>query len=217
MRSASRRVEDFLRQLAAVRRLSAHTVTAYRSDLQKLEEAASAPIEKLSAADIRRCLAADIRAHPASLARRLAAWRAFFDYLSDNGVITDNPARPVKPPKKPPRLPKSLTPDEVAALLAPSKDDGVFARRDRALAEVLYSSAIRLSELAQLNINDINLSEGVLYVVRGKGGRGRVAPLGREAKVSLRAWFPAREELLAAQPGRNRSNPRFLSGAIRRV
>ena len=118
--SVSAHAESFLAGLALRRRLSPHTVAAYRRDLALLIRAAKdAPPAAVSAETLRRALARDaaLGKHPATAARRLSAWRVFFDHLVENGLAETNPARGLRPPKRPARLPKALTPDETAKLL----------------------------------------------------------------------------------------------------
>ena len=199
MPALAAQIEGFINHLAAVRRLSPHTVAAYRADLQKLAAGlpANLPAAGVSAAQIRRLLAGERRASPATVARRLAAWRAFFDYLSQRGQAEGNPVAGARAPKKPARLPKALSPDEISAFLAQSPADGAqtpfLASRDSAMLELFYSAALRLRELTRLNLNDINLNGGVVWVQEGKGGRGRVAPVGAPAARALRAWLAARQ------------------------
>ena len=113
--------EEFLRRLSQERRLSPRTVSAYRGDLhlllQKAEEDGGRGA--MQPRDIRRWLMAERarKISPTSIARRLSAWRMFFDYLTRNGVVASNPARGIRPPKKAARLPRALTPDEMARFL----------------------------------------------------------------------------------------------------
>ena len=191
-------IRKFLTHIGAVRQFSPHTVRAYHDDLKKLMHGiADVPLTEVSVTLIKRALAADKKAHPASLARRLATWRTFFEYLINERIITDNPARQVKAPKKPAHLPKALSPDEINAFLASPQATGWLAVRDRAIRELLYSSALRLSELTQLNVNDVNLASSIVHVRRGKGGRGRVVPLGSIACTALCDWLLVRQKRLA--------------------
>ena len=216
--SVSARAESFLAELALRRRLSPHTVAAYRRDLQALAKAAKeTPAGKIPPDTLRRTLAREAATgkHPATAARRLSAWRMFFDHLVENGEATSNPARGLRPPKKPQRLPKALTPDETAQLLnnktapadnsapAPnskSKTDRASLRaRDAAMFELLYSSALRVGELVALDLGDIDWRSGLAQVRRGKGGRGRVAPVGKTAMNAMEKWKHARATF--ARPG----------------
>ena len=218
--SVSARAESFLAELALRRRLSPHTVAAYRRDLEFLARAAKdAPPSAVSAETLRRALARDaaLGKHPATAARRLSAWRVFFDHLVENGLAAANPARGLRPPKRPARLPKALTPDETAKLLdagdspdspasakpaasaARARADGradaesaALRLRDAAMFELLYSSALRVGELVALDLGDVDWRGGFARVRRGKGGRGRVAPVGKTAMAALEKWRTAR-------------------------
>lgn len=201
---ASRYVEEFLNHIRAVRRLSQHTVVAYQRDLSILQAglAPTAP-EDAQAVDLRRLIVADKKGKAATISRRLASWRSFFDYLLECGVVATNPARLLVSPKSSPPLPKSLTPDEMMGLLAAdskpqsknSEQDGLVLR-DFALIELLYSSALRLSELVALDLSDLDLASGLVYVRQGKGGRGRVAPVGAAAQAALKQWLVVRRQYM---------------------
>ena len=213
--------ESFLAGLALRRRLSPHTVAAYRRDLALLIRAAKdAPPNAVSAETLRRALARDaaLGKHPATAARRLSAWRVFFDHLVENGLAETNPARGLRPPKRPARLPKALTPDETAKLLdatdaartpeisklskfpngkkggggGSEAERAALRLRDAAMFELLYSSALRVGELVALDLADVDWRGGFARVLRGKGGRGRVAPVGKTAMAALQKWRTAR-------------------------
>ena len=211
--SVSACAESFLAELTLRRRLSPHTVAAYRRDLEALSRAAKGtPAGEISPDILRRALArgAAMGNHPSTAARRLSAWRVFFDHLVENEVADSNPARGLRPPKRPARLPKALTPDETARLLdakesasppAPAADsaaekDGAeksaLRLRDAAMFELLYSSALRVGELVALDLGDVDWRGGFASVRRGKGGRGRVAPIGATALAALEKWRTAR-------------------------
>jgi len=123
----------------------------------------------------------------------LTALRSFFDWLETTDAVLVNPCVGVPLPKLPDRLPRRvLTAAEVARVLAQPDTGTNQGRRDRALLEVFYSSGLRLAEVAALGVHDLDLSGGVLRVARGKGGRGRVAPLGASAVEALRAYLDTR-------------------------
>lgn len=208
-------VGEFLDELARQRRLSAHTVAAYRSDLAELTALCSGtPLARLQAADVRRALA---RLHgggaaPASLARKLSAWRRFFDWLGARGEIAGNPAVGVRAPRRAKRLPKALAPDQAVQLAAHEPAATPLALRDKAVVELLYSSGLRLSELVGLDWRYFATDEdgpgstswldlvAKRVTVVGKGGRVRQVPVGRPAIEALGQWLRAR----AAMPGAGR-------------
>ncbi len=202
--------QQFLHELGAVRRLSPHSVAAYRRDLQRLSELTEGrALSGLTAPDVRRA-AAQLHSRglaPTSIARMLSAWRAFFRYQAVHGASSSNPALGVRAPRRPQRLPKALAPDQAVALASQQAGEGVLALRDHAIAELLYSTGVRLSELVALDLRPypsepsrraslgwIDLPEGELTVT-GKGSKRRSVPIGQPAVAALRAWLAARPTL----------------------
>ncbi len=185
---------DYLTDIAVQRRLSPHTLAAYRRDLEVL--LALAPAGDLLAvhgADIRRALMAlhGQGLAPRSLARTLSGWRGFYAWLARQGRIGVNPTDGIKPPKRPRTLPKALGVDQANALLNAQPDDALEIR-DAAMFELFYSSGLRLSELVSLNMisaEDIATGE---VMVTGKRGKTRVVPVGEKARQALLAWLTQR-------------------------
>ena len=198
---ADRLIEQYLAHLATERRLSKHSVTAYRHDLAALLAGTSGErLEALDTAHIRRRIAA-LHAGGLSartLARMLSAWRGLFGYLAENQGLKSNPCAGIRAPKGPKRLPEALTPDEAQRLVETSGDNA-FAVRDRAMLELFYSSGLRLAELAGVDWNAIDMADGTARVF-GKGAKTRIVPVGRHALSALKAWrearraFPPRDE-----------------------
>ena len=199
MTEIARQAAAFIHELATVRRLSPHTTDSYRRDLDILTAAICGDAAAVKAGDIRRLLAAEgkRKIKPSSIARRLSAWRMFFDYLRAQGCVENNPARGVRAPKKPARLPRALTPDETAHFLDAPKTGGWTELRDAAMFELLYSSGVRVGELTALDLSDVDFAEGVARIRSGKGGRGRIAPFGGAARRALQEWLAARQPLAA--------------------
>jgi integrase/recombinase XerC len=197
-------VASFLESLASQRRLSALTVTAYRRDLEALQSVSVAmPVETLDAAQLRRALS---RMHAGglsgrSLARRISAWRSFYRWLGEQGRIAVDPTTSLRPPKSPKRLPKALSPDEAARLLDGDEQPAggpLLALRDAAMFELLYSSGLRLAELASIDVTDLeDLAQGELRVT-GKRAKTRIVPVGRKAVQAIEAWAGVRREVAAA-------------------
>jgi integrase/recombinase XerD len=125
---------------------------------------------------------------PASVARALVAVRSLHRFLLVEGLRLDDPAVDVEVPRVPQGLPKALGEQEVERLIDAVSGDDPPARRDRALLEVLYGSGLRISELVGLGLSDADPASGML-LVRGKGGKERVVPLGRLALEALDAWL----------------------------
>ena len=189
-------IDRFKAYLVDERRASPLTVLNYVRDLERLAEFC----RRRGIDDWRRVGAADVRLYAAemhnrghsgrSIQRRLSAARAFYRYLLREGEATADPAAGVRAPKAPRRLPKSLSPDEAARLLAFEAGDDARARRDAALLELMYSSGLRLAELVALDVGDL-LDDGTVRVT-GKGGKTRVLPVGGHARRALARWLEVR-------------------------
>ncbi|MDX1755172.1 MAG: tyrosine recombinase XerC [Marinobacter sp.] len=129
-----------------------------------------------------------------SIARHLSSIRRFYDYLVREALVTDNPALGVRAPKAARRLPGVVDVDQLNDLLEPPPDDDPLTVRDRAMFELLYSSGLRVSELAGVNLGDIDLKQGEIRVV-GKGDKQRLLPVGRKAREALATWLNLRTGL----------------------
>jgi integrase/recombinase XerC len=184
--------DDYLAHLEVERRMSAHTLDAYRRDLAALSDWAQAQgvadLETLPAEQLRAFVAAEHRRglSPKSLQRRLSACRSYFQWLLKNGRIALNPAAAIRAPKAPRKLPQVLDADE-ATRLVEVPTDVKLGLRDRALLELFYSSGLRLSELCALRWNDLDLGNGLVTVL-GKGSKQRSVPVGSHARAALQAW-----------------------------
>lgn len=138
-------------------------------------------------------------------ARKLATLRSFYKFLIRRGMVSANPLSAIRTPKQEKRLPKCLDLEQVQRLLEAPGDADLLSSRDRAMLEVLYSSGIRVSELVELEMSDMDLQEGVLRV-RGKGRKDRLTPIGSQAIHALNRYFELR-----------RSDPRCQGPAAARV
>lgn len=189
-------VERWLADTEATRRLSAHTIDAYRRDLRLLVDVLARDdimaTNRVDPAAVRHALATlHRRGHGGrSLQRFLSACRGFFDYCIERGELTANPALGISAPRAPKRLPVTLNVDQVARLLD-ARPQNWEEQRDRAIMELFYSSGLRLAELCRLDLLDLDLA-GALVTVTGKGSRMRTVPVGRLAMEALRAWIAAR-------------------------
>jgi len=191
-------VDAFARHLVSA---PAHTRAAYLRDVSSLA-ALTHPREltALSRADVARGLST-LHARGLSgrsLARVLSAWRAFYRFALDARLATSDPSAGLKAPKAVRGLPSALTPDEAARLVAIDADDPL-SLRDRALFELAYSSGLRLSEIAGLDVDALDLRTREVRVL-GKGSKERIVPVGNAARTALGAWLEARPQLAAA-PG----------------
>ena len=167
---------------------------------------------ELTTHDIRRFIGAlhGKGQSPRSLARVLSSWRGFFEWLQRQREIAANPCAGVRPPKAARVLPPTLSPDEAVRLVAIG-DDSDLGLRDRALFELAYSSGLRVSELAGLDVDSVDIRAGEVRVT-GKGSKTRIVPVGEHALEALAAYAGTRAKL--ARPG---EEALFVGRAGRRV
>jgi integrase/recombinase XerC len=184
-------LERFLSELEALRRASPHTVAAYRREVTRVLDLATAPGRGVPVAAwdrglLERALRELYRAglKPASAARALAAWRTFSRYCLRHGLIERDPARALAYPRIGRRLPRTVPAADLARGLDRISAADVTSLRDRALLELAYSAGLRLSELVGLNRGDVDRAAGLLRV-RGKGRRERIVPAGAPALAAL--------------------------------
>ncbi len=123
----------------------------------------------------------------ATMARKIATLRSFYKWAERRGVAVTNPMTAIRTPKQGKRLPKSITIDQIEKLLVTPTDNDVLGMRDRAMLETLYSTGIRVSELVDINVDDLD-ENGEAMRVRGKGKRERIAPLGNHALAAIRRY-----------------------------
>jgi integrase/recombinase XerC len=194
-------VDKFLAHLAYERRMSGHTVAAYKRDLERLVAfCAQRQIPSWAALEHRQVRSFAATEHaggiaPRSVQRRLSATRTFFEYLCRESVTTTNPAMDVSAPKGSKRLPTTLDADQMGHLLAFRTDD-TLSRRDKAIMELFYSSGLRLSELVELSLGSLDLKDRMVRV-HGKGSKTRIVPVGRHAVEALTHWLKERATLTA--------------------
>jgi integrase/recombinase XerD len=194
-------IDRFLDAIWMERGLSENTLGAYRADLLALHQRLtdkSVNLVKAGRADVMDYIAWRVEggAKPRSTARQLSSFRRFYRYLLREALITDDPTANIAMPKIGRALPQSLTEEEVDSLLAAPNVAEPLGHRDRAMLEVLYATGVRVSELINLRMSQINLNQGVLRIV-GKGDRERLIPLGDEAQDWLREFIEgARIEIL---------------------
>ncbi|TXI50589.1 MAG: tyrosine recombinase XerC [Lysobacter sp.] len=185
-------IDDFLAHLQVERRMSAHTLDAYRRDLEALTQWAQGQgvvdVAELHLEQLRAFVAAEHRRglSPKSLQRRLSACRSFYRWLLKHGRIAASPAAGLRAPKAPRKLPQVLDVDE-AVQLVELPTDAPLGLRDRAMLELFYSSGLRLSELCALRWRDLDFAEGLVTVL-GKGSKQRTVPVGSHARAALQAW-----------------------------
>lgn len=191
-------VENFFAYLKNERGLSARTLTAYQRDLdlllQYLEAEEIDKPEQVTQHHIRAFIAQRHRQGLGgkSLQRLLSAVRSLYRWMLREGLAVHNPATPVRAPKSPRHLPATLDADSMGQLLE-IPCDTTLAIRDKAIMELFYSSGLRLSELASLRWEQLDLKSGMVTVT-GKGNRTRMVPVGRMASEALLEWRKIRGE-----------------------
>ena len=197
-------VRRFERWLAGERRASVQTRRAYLADLAAyasyLGEVGVALVPSSPAA-VRGWLGREAGScGPASIGRKLSTVRSFYRFLVKERVATSNPARAVQAPRRPRKLPEVLPEADVAALLDAPAGTTPLLLRDHAFLELLYSSGLRVSELTGLDLDDLDLAEGLVRVL-GKGRKERVVPVGGPARQALRRWIAEGRPALLGGPG----------------
>lgn len=187
--------------------ISRNTVVSYERDLRKMAEYFSSDQAGEKISDSRLLTETHLRAYlrqmeqdqkrPATIARAIAAIKAYFRYLQQNGGITVNPALRLKAPKIKREKPTILTPEETVLLLKQPDGKTEKSIRDRAMLELMYATGIRVSELVQLKVSDVNLA--MEYILCSQGGKERVIPFGNTAKQSLQAYLSKVRPLLVKE------------------
>ncbi|UWF76832.1 MULTISPECIES: site-specific tyrosine recombinase XerD [Microbacterium] len=211
-----RAIDAYLRHITIERGLSAHTVAAYRRDLDGyrdwLTERGIGDTAEVTASVIASFVAERAGAEPppaaTSLARLQSSVRGWHRFLAREGIEPDDPSGRLRPPKTPKRLPKALTIDQVERLLAAPPADEAIGIRDRALLELLYATGARVSEAVALDVDD--LAYGDVLRLRGKGDKERIVPVGSFARAAVDAYLTRVRPALAAK---GRATARLFLGA----
>lgn len=226
-------LDGYLDNLISQRQLAALTTVSYRRDLLELIAFTTASDSKATLTSVShfqiRKFAAQLHAqglNARSIARKLSAWRGFFNWLSEQNAITSNPVDGIKAPKRSKPLPKALAADDAVRLVAepaPGKNaDSAMQLCNHAMFELLYSSGLRVSELVGLDLRYVQearyVSAGWIdfdaheVMVTGKGNKMRSVPIGQAAMDALQAWLAVRDTLVKLDP-----HPLFLSERGTRV
>jgi len=169
--------------------LAANSLAAYRRDLQQLvARLGDAELLALGEVDLQRFFAATFADSRASTAnRRLATLRRFYRWALREGMIDRDPTLRLVGAKAPPRFPRTLTEEQVEALLAAPDAKSELGLRDRAMLELLYATGLRVTELVGLKLVEVSLADGLVRVT-GKGQKERVVPVGEEARLWLERY-----------------------------
>jgi integrase/recombinase XerC len=202
-------IANFLRSLRE-RNASRHTIRAYARDLSEFARyAGGVKWDALDHVRIRGFLSHlyEQGLSKTSVARALAAVRSLYRWLAREGIVEQNPAALVATPRLAKKLPRVPTIEEINTVLdGAMPETAAFPERDRVILELLYGCGLRNSELVGMNLADIHWSNGAI-LVRGKGSKQRVVPLGESASAAISAYLPAREAVLKA---RKKSSPALL-------
>jgi integrase/recombinase XerD len=196
--SASPSVEAFLEMMAVERGASAHTLDAYFRDLEDFSGFVSGrgfAVEKADAESLRDFLSdmADRGLAPRTAARRLSALRQYFRFLMAEGRRRDDPTHGLDSPRLGRPLPKYLAQPAIEKLLAAARAvEGARGRRNEAMIELLYATGLRVSELCSLPLSTVARGQDSL-LVRGKGNKERMIPLGLPAHRAVEAWLAVRQ------------------------
>lgn len=213
-------VEQFIRYLETERGFSNHTVRAYRKDVEDFLKHIKIEPQKADLMDIRGFIASQMKKGltKTSVSRQISSIRTFFRFLYREGYVKTNPAKLVSSPKSEHHLPKYLSVDDAFSLMEKPEGIGFIPARDKAVLELLYSSGLRVSELAGLNIEDLNIKER-LIIVHGKGRKKRILPIGSKAIDAIKTYLV--ERLLTKKKEKalflNRLGTRLTDRGIRRI
>ncbi|MBL7072323.1 MAG: tyrosine recombinase XerC [Candidatus Omnitrophica bacterium] len=190
-------MEKFERYLDVEKNYSVHTLRSYKADLLAFAEfVKDRPPKDITRGDVRRFVA-ELKSGGVSkrtVVRKIAAIRSFFKFLFREGHIESNPAGSIFTPKLEKRLPEFLDCEQTLKLITSPVTDSFWGLRDRAILEVLYSTGMRVSEVASLEMENIDLIAGVVKA-RGKGKKERMALLGVEAQKNLRKYLTEAKEI----------------------
>jgi len=190
---------EFIRHLASEKRHSPRTCDSYQRDLLRLADwlgrSGFVAWQRVTNHDLRRYVATLSREGMSgrSIARHLSATRRFYQFLLREKLASDNPALDIRAPKSGRRLPRVADVDQLNHLLDGQPDDPLEVR-DLCMFELMYSSGLRLAELASLDLDTVDLRSGEVRVM-GKGGKERLLPVGRKAIAAIQAWLPYRAAL----------------------
>ncbi|SMO78296.1 tyrosine recombinase XerC [Fodinibius sediminis] len=218
-------VDKYLRYLKIERNASPHTVTSYENDLRQFSTFCQAHFEEEDP-DINRIERITIRLWlgelsardlaKSSIARKVAAVRSFFKYCYKRGLTERNPAHLLVIPKKDRPLPKTVSPADIERLMELAPGNTPRSAQNRAILELFYGTGIRLSELVQLNREDVNIKLNQIKVL-GKGAKQRIVPLGSRAREALKRHLDTVAELYGPKTDADARSAVFLAAGGQRI
>ena len=184
-------IKDYNRYLRIERAMSQNTVASYCSDVERFMDSYQGRIENADSEDIEQYIGSRKDLTARSQARVISSLRSFYDWLVQEGVITDNPCDNVDAPKIGRNIPDVLSEEEVSRLMDVVDTSTWFGLRDRAILEVMYGCGLRVSEAVNLKISGLFLDEGFIRII-GKGNKERLIPIGDMAIKALLIYLEAR-------------------------
>lgn len=187
-------IESFIVHLRVERGLSINTISSYRRDLHQFQKWVDGNLEKVDATTVGKYIAQlkNKNLSISSISRKLSAIKMFYRFLLTEGFIKKSPAQDMRSPRRGRKIPTYLSVREVTKLLEAPCTDSLLGLRDKAIIECLYATGMRISELVNLNLENINLNTGWIKVI-GKGSRERMIPLTREAVKWVSKYLNERE------------------------
>jgi integrase/recombinase XerD len=210
-------IDRYLRHVSIERGLSANTLQAYARDLgaysDSLIRRGTTMPTAITGSDV-AAFAHELRTRDdrpltaSSVARMLSSVRGFHKFLGEEGIVATDVAAETKPPKLASRLPKAISIEQMASVLAATDGDDLQAIRDKALLELLYATGARISEAVALNVDD--MIDGEVVRLFGKGGKQRIVPVGSYARAAIDAYLVRARPALSA---RGMATPALFLGA----
>ncbi len=220
-------IDKYLRYLKIEKNCSSHTIISYRTDLKQFEEFCTQQFNcekdaisfhNTDRLHIRLWLGqlADEGNKKSTIARKMAAIRSFFNYCFKRGLIEKNPAQLLIVPKKDRSLPKTTTPQDIARMMELPDGENPRSIQEKAILELFYSTGIRLSELVQLNLSDLEIKSAQITVM-GKGAKQRIAPVGSPALGTMNQHLAGRENLFGPKTDADARKALFLASHGQRM
>jgi len=220
-------IDKYLKYLAVEKNSSPHTITSYQNDLssfldfcseQEAIDAENVKIHSITRLTIRLWLGelSEKGLAKSSIARKVATLRSFFKYCFKRGHIEKNPAHLLVVPKKDRILPKTVNSADIERMMDSINTDSPSGRQDKALLELFYGTGIRLSELINLNLAQLDLRSNQISVI-GKGNKQRIVPLGKKAVDALKDHLETKEKLFGSQTDTNATKGLFHSAHGQRM
>ena len=207
-------IQEFSDYLRIEKRNSPHTVSAYRRDLSRFSaEFAGQKVDSVTTANIRDFLISlrEQGLSPASVARSLSSIKSFFKYLCQDKQFQNNPAEILETPKRWRKLPDVLSSEDVDNLLKCPDLESVLGLRDKAMLEILYASGLRVSELINLQVSQLDMQVGYLRTL-GKGSKERIVPIGAMAKRAVENYIlNSRPALVSSRKDGGKSEELFVT------